>query len=177
MEKENDYFIKKSVGISVIHLRAAYYENNELHRHPSMDYHLHNLLYFNKELKYVGILCLDNNNLQTMPCADENYIYDALKTLNMSEAQFFIDVMDSMIKTNRFEEGLLFDRADQVLWDRFNEIKQKTFIGKFPELAKYLSAKRVELQEDIIIEEPEHYKWAEITFNEERIYVESLIAV
>jgi hypothetical protein len=62
------------------------------------------------------------------------------------------------------------------LWDKFNAIKQQTFIAKLPQLVKYLSAKRAALREEPEIKkEPSPYKWAEISLDEERLVEPALV--
>ncbi|MDR3237226.1 MAG: hypothetical protein LBT84_01850 [Spirochaetia bacterium] len=163
------YFIEKAVGITIIHLRAAYREDNEIFRHSPMDYHIHNFLYYDPELEHAGALCLDMNDLQTAPCANVSYLEDTLKGLNMVLAEIFVDKIDSMIKANFFPQEVLFNRSEQELWDEFNRIKQVTFMQSLPRLADYIHATEASIQKDKdIIEEPDRYKWAEITLSEER---------
>jgi hypothetical protein len=172
---KSDYFAEKAVGITVVHLRASCREKYELFPHSPMDYHIHNLLYFDPELKHAGALCLDTNNLQTVPCPDSPYLKDAIKSLNMVMAQLFVDKIDSMIKAGNFSKEMLFNRAEQDLWDVFNRIKETTFMQNLPRLAEYLQATGASLQkEKDIIEEPDRYKWAEITLSEERINNEKI---
>ncbi len=167
---KSDYFVDKAIGITVIHLKASYREDNELFPHSPMDYHIHNLLYYDLELKHAGALCLDTNNLQTVPCPDLSYLKDAVKNLNITLAQLFVDKIDSMIKADKFSGEALFNRTEQNLWDVFNRIKETTFIQNLPRLAEYLKATGAFLQKNKdIIEEPDRYKWAEITLSEERI--------
>ena len=130
-----------------------------------MDYHLHNLLYFDQELGHIGVLCLDTNDLQTMPCAKGNDIYYMFKTLVLEMTQSFVDKMDSMIKANCFDEEILFDLSEQELWDKFNEIKRKTFVSK---LSKFKGAILQETKPEIK-KEPTTYKWSEIFLTEERL--------
>ena len=176
MEKEN-YFKDKAVGIAVVHLMASYYEDNIIHFHPTMDYHLHNLLYCDKELGHIGVLCLDTNDLQITPYAKGQDIRQMFSTLTMYTAQFFVDKIDSMINAAAFSKELLFDRVEQELWDKFNEIKEDTFIDKLPHLIKYLDANKSVLhREELDIKrEPDLYRWAEISLTEER-FIESVIA-
>lgn len=174
---KSDYFIEKSIGITVVHLRAAYREDDEIFRHSPMDYHIHNLLYFDAELKHAGALCLDTNNLQTVSCADSSYLKDSIKSLNMAMAQLFVDKIDSMIKTGSFSKEVLFYRAEQGLWDAFNRIKETTFMQNLPRMADYIKASGASLRKDKdIIEVPDSYKWAEITLSEERINSEKIPA-
>lgn len=174
---KSGYFTEKAIGITVIHLRAAYREDNEIFRHSPMDYHIHNLLYYDYELKHAGALCLDTNNLQTVPCGDTSYLKDSIKNLNMVIAQLFVDKIDSMIKTNSFNRDILFQRAEQELWDAFNHIKEATFMQNLPLMVDYLKANGASLRKDKdIIEEPDRYKWAEITLAEERINNEKIPA-
>ena len=173
---EESYFIKKAVGITVIHLMASYSEDNIINLHPAMDYHLHNLLYLDDDLGHIGVLCLDTNDLQTMPYTEGSDMRHMFKDLTMDTAQFFVDKIDSMIKVGDFRHELLFDRAEQELWDKFNKIKEQTFIHKLPQLVKYLSAKGAVMpkEELDIKKEPSTYKWAEISLTEERL-VESAV--
>ena len=168
---QDNYFTKNAIGITVIHLMATYSEDDVLHLHPAMDYHLHNLLYHNKELGYVGVLCLDTNDLQTMPYGEGQDMRQVFNTLTMETAQFFVDKIDSMIGADVFDRETLFERAEQELWDKFNEIKECTFVDKLPRLAKYLNANRAVLHkgELDIKKEPNLYKWAEISLTEERL--------
>ncbi|MCL2026570.1 MAG: hypothetical protein FWG92_07185, partial [Leptospirales bacterium] len=145
---ENNYFAKNAVGITVVHLMAAYSEDNVLRLHPTMDYHLHNLLYHDAELGHIGVLCLDTNDLQTIPYRDGQDMHHLFNTLTMDTAQFFIDKIDSMMNVAAFSKELLFERVEQDLWDKFNEIKEDTFIDKLPRLAKYLNADRAVLYKE-----------------------------
>lgn len=168
----NDYFIQNAIGIIVTHLSTAYYENNKIQFHTPMDYHLHNLLFYDDDFKYIGVLCLDINYIQTEPYEIGDNIRDKFKKLVRSTAEFFVDKIDNMIKEKIFSKEMLFDRSPQEIWDKFNELKQDTFIYKMPQFVKYLSATGVKLHEkefESKKNEADRYQWAEIRDTEERI--------
>jgi len=164
LEDNYSYFIEKAIGITVVHLIASYNENNKIQLNPSMDYHLHYLLYYDRDLNHIGVLCLDTNDLQTIAYANGNDMRYMFKTLVMEMTQFFVDKMDSMINVNCFDEKILFDRAEQKLWDKFNEIKQQTFISKLSQFAGAI----LQEKEPEIKKEPTPYKGSKIFLTEER---------
>ncbi|MCL1911331.1 MAG: hypothetical protein FWG13_03915, partial [Leptospirales bacterium] len=104
-----------------------------------------NLLYDDKELGHIGVLCLDTNDLHTAPYEARANMLESFRQLNIYTAQFFVDKISSMLDARIFEENVLFERAEQELWDVFNEIKQETFIEKLPQLIDYLPSSRVDL--------------------------------
>jgi len=172
---DHTYFKNKAMGITVIHLRAAFREETILQRHSPMDYHLHNLIYFDRKLGHAGAVCLDTGGIQTVPCSTDDDLNDSVRRLNMTVAQLFVDRIDSMVGSRQYPDGFLFNRADQELWDIFNGIKEKTFLESLPRLAQYLNARKVAMRNDVGIKEaPDQYKWAEITLSEERVFASAL---
>ena len=159
------YFTKNAVGITVVHLISFHNDNGKIQLNPTMDYHLHNLLYFDQELGHIGVLCLDTNELQTMSYASGNDMYYMFKTLVLEMTQFFVDKMDSMIKSDCFDENVLFDISERELWDIFNDIKRKTFVSKLSRFKGTVLQKA----EPEIKKEPTTYKWSEIFLTEERL--------
>lgn len=166
---ETPYIIGHAAGIAIIHLRAAHLDDEIIRLHSPMDYHIHIINYFDKELEHAGALCLDTGHVQTMPCTDEKHSFDAFKELDSKLARLFVDVIDSMIKNQKYDRKLLFNRVEQPIWDYFNEVKEQSFMARMPEYVEYLSARGATIRKDTTItEEPERYKWAEITPSEER---------
>jgi hypothetical protein len=171
---ETKYFIEKAIGISVIHLCALYKEkeSNNLAIHSPMDYHIHNLFYFDKSLKHAGGICLDTSDLQTNFCETEDYLGEAIRNINMDIAKLFIEKVDSLVKAKRYDRRNLFARSDQQLWDMFNSIKEATYIYKLKQFVDYIPANTVKLAEqsgiDLDIEPDMNHKWAEVRFTEER---------
>jgi hypothetical protein len=170
-EDTGSFFIEKAVGISVIHLIA--YSEGGKRRVPEMDYHIHNLLYDDRELGHLGIYCLDLNDIQSAPYEPDADISDKKKLfneLNFFIAQFFVDKIDSLIKIGVFDEGRWFHRAEQSLWDKFNELKQQTFIAK---VTKFRATK----EDDAPVNDDLNfvpYKWAKLAIAEERLLNSSL---
>lgn len=128
---KNDYFIQNAVGITIIHLDIK--KENENSDSSFMDYSLNCLLYYDKALNHVGALCLDTNDLQIMSCEKDINIKDLFNELALDIARLFMRKIESMINMNRIDEKKLFEKVDQKLWNRFNEIKQKTYIERLQE--------------------------------------------
>jgi hypothetical protein len=105
------------------------------------------------------------NDLQTEPYDSNANIRKMFNNLNLIVAHFFVDKMDSMIKTGVFNEAVLFNRAEQSLWDKFNELKQQTFVAK---LANFKAVKEANapIHDDLNFNP---YKWAQLAIAEERL--------
>jgi len=166
-----EYVVKNLRGISIIHLRTAIDDGIDTVDHPQMDYHLHNLLYFDKEHKHVGALCLDRGDLYTYPCESDTYAREHFVTIIGKIAEIFVDRVQSMLAAEKYSRELLFSRESQELWDIFNIIKEYSFVSNLPRLAEYLPSCTVQLTRKQIPRPTEKYYWAEYEITEER-YIE-----
>jgi len=165
---DTQYMTDHMRGISIIPLRAAIDDGDGMEPHPQMDYHLHNLLYYDDQHHHVGILCLDTGDLYTYPCEGEKYIQDHMDTVNEKIARIFVDKVQSMLAAGKFERKLLFHRADQSLWDIFNMVKEYSFMHQMPRLAEYLQTTTIGITKGTMHRTPLKYNWAEYEITEQR---------
>lgn len=178
MEKDSiDYFINNTVGISVILLRALYFEGEDMVPHTPMDYHIHILYYKNPEMDHVGALCLDTSDILLLENSGDNII-SARNTLALDIARLFVDRIKSMMKEDKFDFGLLFNRTDQKLWDFFNEIKTRSYVNNLKGFTEMVKARTIKLiDEDEFKAKPDDtHRDFEIWISEERLIDKDLIA-
>ena len=121
----NQYFVKNAFGISnVCVLLNGKNRSNEIYR-------LRHILWHDKKLKQVGILCLETNFLHIEPNKNVEEIEGKLiAEMNNFSADFFIEKLNSMKKTKNLLSDFLSYKPDSILIKKFDEIsnagEQKT---------------------------------------------------
>ena len=135
MDFRSEYIedLKNNVaGYGVSFLRA-YIDNKSFS--PAHSYHLHYLFTYAKDTDRLNVICLDNLSNIVI----SNYLKTENKDKFVDDAMFeiskdFIENIYTGLKTNSLNKDSIFCRADQPLWDKFNEIKESFFIESMKDL-------------------------------------------
>lgn len=173
---ENKYFIENANGIVVIHIRFWMDESN---RHSSLDYHLHTITFYDDTNEYAGIFCLDTKDVFIQEAKkDISSLKMAIDLLSRDIAISFIDRAKSITRQGHGELSddqmlaLIFDRAGDEMWNKFNEMKQKTYVQSMRNIfsSKLIHDIQIKKEEAPIYDKPDFvHDSAEIRVSEERL--------
>ncbi|GBF44324.1 hypothetical protein LPTSP2_36270 [Leptospira ellinghausenii] len=173
MDQEfTDLVVKNAKSIAVSHLWAFYRDkdDSQFSRNPSLDYHLH-FISFDDDNENIGFLCLDTGDFLFSDRATfGNSTHRVLKT---ELIHTFIDNLTNYLsvqgKDKDLVEQIVLNKCPQVIWDKFNEIKNATFFKSITGLANYLDTRKVVTgKTHDIHSQPETYKNFEYEILEER---------
>lgn len=156
-----------AIGVTVVYLQSVYRDGQNLKHHSPMDYHLHILIYRNP-YGFIGAVCLDTSDMIVSPSKDEREIS---RKLSIELAKTFVNRVNSAMAAQRFEEAVIFDRAEPQMWDAFNRIKAQSYIKALKPFSEYTKSKSFHLAEnlaDLAPQEIEPYEWSNIQLSEER---------
>ncbi|XDD50478.1 hypothetical protein AB3N59_01325 [Leptospira sp. WS92.C1] len=161
-------------SVAVSHLKSFYRESDapRFIRNASLDYHLHFLYYSYDE--NIGCVCLDTS--QFIVCPESLYGEMTMRFLAANLTKALIDRISWLLKHQDQDSAVLFNKAPQDLWDRFNILKQNTFFDGIKGLANYLDTKSISSEPtELLIEENlyEDYKDFKFEIIEERIFKKS----
>ncbi len=132
----------KSFGIIVLFLTSVYSDDGVFKEHTPMNYHLH-ILQYKDTYGNNGYICLDTS-LSVIQPFDQ---IDAAEALHFI-ADGFIEKLDSMVKANCLDKDSLFVKSPAVLWDRFNQIKEESFISNITKFKNFTGADRIAYSEN-----------------------------
>ncbi|HCL58142.1 MAG TPA: hypothetical protein DHW82_14200 [Spirochaetia bacterium] len=131
--KKSDYFIENAYGMTVIYLKHYHEEETSFHL-PHLSYHLHFLI------------SKDKDNILYIRCLDTDDLIDSSSTGIDNINDLIIDLIKNFfdIELKYFQEGILkreflFQRADEKYWEKFNEIKETSYIKSKNAYLQYLS--------------------------------------
>lgn len=132
----NDYIkdiSDNAVGYGVSFLNA--YLNEDVFS-PEHSYHLHFLFSYDEISDRLKVLCLDNLSHiiidQYSPLEDKDAVID--ETL-FEISKDFTEKLYICLKTNNMKKDNIFCRADQKLWDKFNDLKESLFLESMKDLS------------------------------------------
>lgn len=167
-----DLVVKNAKSIAVSHLWAFYKDKNDqqFSRNPSLDYHLH-FISFDDENENIVYLCLDTGNF--LFSDKETFGNSTHRVLKKELIHSFIDNLTSFLSFPESDkkqvEQVILNKCPQVIWDKFNEIKNATFFTGLTGLAEYLDTRKVDTGKTHDINfQPEAYKNFEYEILEER---------
>lgn len=132
----NDYIkdiSDNAVGYGVSFLRA--YLKEDLFS-PEHSYHLHYLFSYDKNNDHLNVICLDNlSNIVISDYQKTAAKEDAVDNAMFEISKDFVENIYLGIKTNSLLRENAFCRADQRLWDKFNDIKETLFIDSMKDFS------------------------------------------
>lgn len=167
---------KNTVGITVVHLQSHYKEQGEdsIKRHSSLDYHLHFLKY--KIGTTIGVLCLDTSDF--LDCNEITFGTNTYNFLMTELTKTFIDNIFTVTSNPDLPKSIAFNKAPSKLWEKFNELKEDSFIQNTRRFAKYLNTDNDTSLSNrdtpqIIKQEPDTHKGFQINYNESRVILAS----
>jgi hypothetical protein len=156
-----------SFRIVLVHLRTSYKEDEVEQLHSPMNYHLHILYIKGQDSGVVTAINLDTMDVVSETTED----LSDLNKLAHDLAHIFVDKINAMMQVNKYEREKLFIKAPTQLWDRFNDIKESTFIERIGAFANYVNADSIVFEQRKKSPKKEkvlNYGWAEISLAEGR---------
>lgn len=128
--------LNNTVGIMIVHLESYYMELDELEykRHSSLDYHLHFLKY--EIQNSVGVLCLDTSDF--LESDKFTFGNNTFNTLISELTKTFIDIISTVIANPELPKSVVFHKSPMKLWEKFNQLKEDSFIVNAQRFSKYL---------------------------------------
>jgi hypothetical protein len=133
----------KASGIIILFLVFAYKDEGKIKGHTALNYHLH-ILQFKDSYGNIGYICLDTSAVISMHSDD----HDQKKAMTFL-AESFVGKLDSMVKADVRDRDLLFEKVPAVLWEKFNMIKEESFLSSIPGFLNYAGSKNLKLAENI----------------------------
>lgn len=124
IDKNDKLFLDNAFGFCVIFLKAKI--DNEFS--SRLSYHLHFL--YTKIEDIFFAFCLDTGEIMSETFFNEKLGKgDIINKMTLELCYDFIDRVKNSYKNRELTEGLVFKLAkEQKFWDKFNEIKKKTFL-------------------------------------------------
>jgi hypothetical protein len=161
----------RAFSIMIIHLKARYREDDRWNSHSPLDYHLH--IIFTKNESSIFAINLDTSDTVF---SDPQYsdIRELTRDMGRRLAETFVDRAESLIKARKYKRELLFIKANPVLWEKFNTIKEITYLDSLHRFSEYLNTSKISLDnkyEDVNESSKtisDTYNWANIIYSEER---------
>lgn len=138
---EKEFFLSNAKSIIVVQIIHLHQEEETSKMEPisSLSYHLHFLVSRNEEEIYVR--CLDTNDLissVSVGISDvDGLITELVKNFFEIESHYF---HNSILTAQN-----LFSKADQVYWDKFNEIKENSYARTKNDYLSYVTDRRAKL--------------------------------